>query len=54
VSANLEDVKIVQAWIAGSDIEVAVQELGQGEADLERARKKIAAAKRALTFVMTK
>jgi hypothetical protein len=54
VSANIEDVKIVQAWIVGSDIEIAVQKLGQGEADLERAMKKIAAAKRALASVMTK
>jgi hypothetical protein len=54
VSANVHDVKLVQAWIAGSDIEIAVQELGQGEADLERARKKIAAAKGALASVMTK
>jgi hypothetical protein len=54
VSANIDDVKIEQAWIAGSDIEVAVQELGQGETDPERARKKIAAAKRALASVMTK
>jgi hypothetical protein len=54
VSANIGDVKIVQGWIAGSDIEIAVQELSEGEADLERAWKKVAAAKKALAKVMSK
>jgi hypothetical protein len=54
VSGNLEDVKVVQGWIAGSDIEVSVLNLAKGEAALERARKKIAAAKRELAIVMTK
>jgi hypothetical protein len=54
VSANIGDVKIVQGWIAGSDTEIVVQRLSEGEADLERARKKIAAAKKALAKVMSK
>jgi hypothetical protein len=54
VGGNLDDLKIVQAWIAGSDIEVAVLILAKGEAALERARKSIAAAKRELAAVMTK
>ena len=54
VSGNLEDVKIVQGWIAGSDIEEAALNLAKGEAALERARKNIAAAKRELGPVMTK
>lgn len=54
VSANIGDVKIVQGWIAGSDIEIACQRLSEGEADLERARKKVAAAKKVLAKVMSK
>jgi peroxiredoxin len=54
VSANIEDVKIVQAWIAGSDIEIAVHKLAKGQGELERAKKKIAAAKKALAKVMSK
>jgi hypothetical protein len=54
VSANTGDVKIVQGWIAGSDIEIALQKLSEGEADLERARKKVASAKKALAKVMSK
>lgn len=54
VSANIEEVKIVQGWIAGTDIEIAVQKLTQGEDELEQARKKVAAAKKALAKVMSK
>ena len=54
VSGNLEDVKIVQGWIAGSDLEATVRNLAKGEAALERARKKIAGAKRELAAVMIK
>lgn len=54
VSANIEDVKIVQGWIAGSDIEIEVHKLAEGEAELERAKKKVAAAKKALAKVMSK
>jgi hypothetical protein len=54
VSANIGDVKIVQGWIAGSDIEITLQELSEGEAELERAKRKVAAAKKALAKVMSK
>jgi len=54
VSTNIEDVKIVQGWIAGSNIEIEVRKLAEGEADLERAKKKVAAAKKALARVMSK
>jgi hypothetical protein len=54
VSGNIDDVKIVQGWIAGSDIEIEVQKLAEGEAELEQARQKIAAAKKALAKVMSK
>lgn len=54
VSANIEDIKIVQGWIAGSDIEIEVHKLAEGEAELERARRKVAAAKKALAKVMSK
>jgi hypothetical protein len=54
VSANIEDVKIVQGWIAGSDIEIEVHKLAEGEGELERAKKKVAAAKKALAKVMSK
>jgi hypothetical protein len=54
VSANIEEAKIVQGWVAGSDFEIAVQKLAQGETALVEARKKIAAAKRALAPIMNK
>ena len=54
VSTNKEDVKIVQGWIAGSGIEIEVHKLAEGEAELERDKKKVAAAKRALARVMSK
>ncbi len=54
VSTNGEEVKIVQGWLAGTDIEIAVHKLAEGEAELERAKKKVAAAKKALARVMSK
>ena len=54
VSTNIEEVRIVQGWIAGTDVEIAVHKLAEGEAELERARKKVAAAKKALAKVMSK
>jgi hypothetical protein len=54
VSANVEEVKTVLGWITGSDIEIAVQQLSEGEAELERAKRKVAAAKKALAKVMSK
>jgi peroxiredoxin len=54
VSTNIQDVKIVQGWLAGSDIEMAIHNLAEGEAELERAKKKVAAAKKALARVMSK
>jgi peroxiredoxin len=54
VSVNIEDVKTVQGWIAGSDVETAIHNLAEGEAELERAKKKVAAAKKALARVMSK
>ncbi len=44
----------MQGWIAGTDIEVAVRNLAEGEAELERARRKVAAAKKALERVMSR
>lgn len=54
VSANIEDVNIVQGWIAGKDIEIEVHKLAEGEAELERTRRKVAAAKKGLAKVMSK
>jgi hypothetical protein len=54
VSTNIQDVRIVQGWIAGSDVEIAIHNLAEGEAELERAKKKVAAAKKALASVMSK
>jgi len=54
VSGNSGDVKIVQSWILGSGVETAAQELAEGEAALIEARKRITAAKRALSPVMSK
>ncbi len=54
VSGNAEDVRIVRGWIAGTDIELAVRSLAEGEAELDRARRKVAAAKKALEKVMSR
>jgi hypothetical protein len=54
VSANIEDAKIVQGWIAGSDVESAIHNLAEGEAELERAKRKVAAAEKAVARMMSK
>jgi len=54
VSTNIEEVKVVQGWLAGSDVETAVHELAEGQAELERAKKKVAAARKSLARVMSK
>jgi SWIM zinc finger len=54
VSPNASDVKIVRGWIAGSDIEIALTQLTEGEVEREKARRKVAAAKKALAKVMGK
>jgi uncharacterized Zn finger protein len=54
VSANADDVKVVRGWIAGSDIEIALGQLTEGEVEREKARRKVAAAKKALAKVMGK
>jgi hypothetical protein len=54
VSGNAGDVRIVQGWIAGTDIEAALARLAEGEAEIDQARRKVAAAKRALGRVMSR
>lgn len=53
MSTNIEDPKIVLGWIAGSGLEIVIRNLAEGEAELERAKKKVAAAKKALARVIS-
>lgn len=46
VSENAGEVKRLISWLPGTDVEKALQELGLAEAELERARKAAAKAKK--------
>jgi uncharacterized Zn finger protein len=48
VSDNSSDVATVAAWLAGSDVETALQTIDQLEKEAERVRKALGAAKKAL------
>jgi uncharacterized Zn finger protein len=53
VSENIEDATTVQGWLAGSDVEMAIHNLGLAEAELDQAKKKVGAAKKALARAMS-
>ncbi len=53
VSDNLDDVKIVQSWLAGTDVEEALIKLRKLEAEAERLKKEISIAKEEVAKVMT-
>lgn len=48
VSDNINDVDIVKNWVKGSDVEKALDEMHQAEADLEKMKKKVSALKKKL------
>lgn len=45
VSNNLNDVKIVQSWLSGTDVEKALIKMRELEAEAERIKKALSAAK---------
>lgn len=52
VSENGSRVAEVAGWLAGSDLEAALRELGDREAELEVAKKRVASAKKAVARAM--
>ncbi len=46
VSDNVQDVEIVKAWLKDSDVEKALNELHEAEADLTKLKKKVSALKK--------
>lgn len=52
VSGNTEDLKTLQGWITGSEVERAVHDAVEGEEEVERAKRKVAAAKKTLAKAM--
>ncbi|MGB4335971.1 MAG: SWIM zinc finger family protein [Chromatiaceae bacterium] len=46
VSDNLEDVKVVQSWLSGTDVEVALIKMRELEAEAARINKELSAAKK--------
>lgn len=52
VSSNTDQVAIVIAWLPGSDIEAALNGVAAAEAELERAKKAVALAKKKVAAVL--
>jgi len=52
VSENKEQVPIVQAWLAGSDLEEALMELAEAEDEHSHARKRLLQAKKNVAKAM--
>jgi len=52
VSGNIAEVETVAAWLPGSDIERAIQEVRSAEDRLETAKRDLSSAKRALARAM--
>jgi uncharacterized Zn finger protein len=48
VSANATDVTTIAGWLAGSDVETALQTIEELEREAERIKKALSAAKKAL------
>ena len=48
VSANVLDVKIIVSWLAGSDVELAMNDVMNAEEQFEIAKLKLSAAKKQL------
>jgi len=48
VSENTTDVSTVAGWLAGSDVETALETIDQLEKEAERIKKALSAAKKAL------
>ena len=52
VSGNGDKVELVSSWLPGSDVEAAMQNVKIMEANVERAKKELSAAKKALATAM--
>jgi hypothetical protein len=52
VSDNLEDIKVVQSWLSGTDVEIALIKMHELEAEAEKIKKELSAAKKAVAKVM--
>lgn len=52
VSENLEDVKIVLSWLPGTDVEEAIKIMRELEAEADRIKKELSAAKKAVAKAM--
>jgi len=54
VSGNQNDIVVVRDWLTGSDVEMAIHDLGEAEAAAEEANKQLSKAKKALATAMHK
>jgi hypothetical protein len=52
VSRNVFEVSVVASWLAGSDVESAMREVVVMEKQLETAKRKLSAAKKAVALAM--
>jgi SWIM zinc finger len=52
VSNNLDDVKVVQSWLVGTDIEEALNKMCKLEAEAARIKKELSAAKKDVAKTM--
>jgi len=52
VSNNLEDVKTVQSWLVGTDVEEALNRMRKLEAEAARIKKELSAAKKDVAKAM--
>ena len=52
VSDNVSEVKVVASWLPGSNLEQAINEVTQAEAEFEVAKKALSTAKRKVASVM--
>jgi hypothetical protein len=48
VSGNIQDVKVVESWLPGTDVETALNEVMDAEEQFERAKRELSAAKKRL------
>ena len=52
VSENREDVKVVQSWLPGTDVEEAIQKMRELESEAARIKKELSAAKKVVARTM--
>jgi hypothetical protein len=52
VSANAEEVTVVAGWLRGSDVEAALETVFEMEREMEAAKRRLSAAKKAVAIAM--